>query len=156
MTSNPVHQPLIISEVLNLQPASASRCDRRLLHSALVGIFRPWVFRRVRLMIRNPIAALFTGSAFMSVVTTSALAITIGSTLVDYQGDQLLSALVTLVLVIGVVQLAAGLLLLGYLVRYVSNALMTGFLGGLGVLIVLSQLGDLTGYSTEFSNQVIL
>ena len=107
-------------------------------------------------MIRNPIAALFTGSAFMSVVTTSALEITIGSTLVDYQGDQLLSALVTLVLVIGVVQLAAGLLLLGYLVRYVSNALMTGFLGGLGVLIVLSQLGDLTGYSTEFSNQVIL
>jgi SulP family sulfate permease len=32
---------------------------------------------------------------------------------------------------------------------------MTGFLTGLGVLIVLSQLGDLTGYSSEFSNKVV-
>jgi len=32
---------------------------------------------------------------------------------------------------------------------------MTGFLSGLGVLIVLSQLGDLTGYSSEFSNKVV-
>ena len=39
------------------------------------------------LMIGTPVAALFTGSAFMSVVTTSAMAITIGTTLVNYQGD---------------------------------------------------------------------
>jgi SulP family sulfate permease len=63
--------------------------------------------------------------------------------------------LVTIALVIGIVQLVAGLLRLGFLVRFVSNAVMTGFLSGLGVLIVLSQLGDLTGYSSEFSNKVI-
>ena len=105
------------------------------------------------LMIGTPIAALFTGSAFMSVVTTSAMSITIGSALVGFQGDQI-SALVTIALVIGVVQLLAGLLRLGFLVRFVSNAVMTGFLSGLGVLIVLSQLGDLTGYDSEFSNKV--
>jgi SulP family sulfate permease len=106
------------------------------------------------LMIGTPIAALFTGSAFMSVVTTSAMAITIGTALGGYQGQEQISALVTIALVIGAVQLMAGLLKLGFLVRFVSNAVMTGFLSGLGVLIVLSQLGDLTGYSSEFPNKV--
>jgi SulP family sulfate permease len=106
------------------------------------------------LMIGTPIAALFTGSAFMSVVTTSAMAITIGTPLGGYQGQDQIAALVTIALVIGVVQLLAGLLRLGFLVRFVSNAVMTGFLSGLGVLIVLSQLGDLTGYDSDFSNKV--
>ena len=106
------------------------------------------------LMIGTPIAALFTGSAFMSVVTTSAMAITIGTALGGYQGQEQLQALVTVALVIGVVQLMAGLLRLGFLVRFVSNAVMTGFLSGLGALIVLSQLGDLTGYDSAYSNKV--
>jgi len=91
----------------------------------------------------------------MSVVTTSAISITIGTELGGYQGQELIPALVTIALVIGVVQLAAGLLRLGFLVRFVSNAVMTGFLSGLGVLIVLSQLGDLTGYVSEYSNKVV-
>jgi SulP family sulfate permease len=107
------------------------------------------------LMIGTPVAALFTGSAFMSVVTTSAMAITIGTTLGGYQGQNQISALITIAIVIGVVQLLAGLLRLGFLVRYVSNAVMTGFLSGLGVLIVLSQLGDLTGYSSDFASKVV-
>jgi MFS superfamily sulfate permease-like transporter len=32
---------------------------------------------------------------------------------------------------------------------------MTGFLVGIAVLIVLGQLGDLTGYDSEFSNKVL-
>src|SRR5512139_1551401 len=106
------------------------------------------------LMIGTPIAALFTGSAFMSVVTTSAMCITIGAAMVNYTGEEQLPALVTIALVIGIVQLLAGLLRLGFLVRFVSNAVMTGLLSGLGVLVVLSQLGDLTGYSSEYSNKV--
>jgi SulP family sulfate permease len=43
---------------------------------------------------------------------------------------------------------------LGALVRFVSNAVMTGFLNGVGVLIVLSQLSDLTGYQSSFLNRV--
>lgn len=59
----------------------------------------------------------------------------IGAKLVNYQGEQLMPALVTIALVIGIVQLLAGLLRLGFLIRFVSNAVMTGFLSGLGVLI---------------------
>ena len=107
------------------------------------------------MMIGTPIAALFTSSAFMTVGTTSAMAITIGPALTGYQGEEQIAALVTIALVIGFVQVMAGLLRLGFLVRFVSNAVMTGFLSGLGVLIILSQLGDLTGYSSEFSNKVV-
>jgi SulP family sulfate permease len=39
--------------------------------------------------------------------------------------------------------------------RYVSNSVMIGFLTGVSVLIVLSQLGDFTGYSSEYGNKVL-
>ena len=56
---------------------------------------------------------------------------------------------------VGLFQLAAGLLRLGRLTRYVSNAVMTGFLTGLGALIVLSQLGEVTGVHSEASHRIM-
>jgi SulP family sulfate permease len=100
------------------------------------------------LMIGTPIAALFTGSAFMSVVTTSAMGIAVRDALTGYQGEQQIKALVTVALVVGLFQVAAGLLRLGFLTRFVSNSVMTGFLSGVALLIVLSQLGDMSGYSS--------
>jgi SulP family sulfate permease len=50
--------------------------------------------------------------------------------------------------------LVFGLLKLGLLVRFVSNAVMTGFLSGLGVLTILGQVGDLTGFYSEAGNKV--
>ena len=55
---------------------------------------------------------------------------------------------------VGVIQLLAGLFRLGFIVRFVSNSVMTGFLNGVAVLIILGQLGDLTGYRSPFSNNV--
>ena len=103
------------------------------------------------LMIGTPIAALFTGSAFMSVVTTSAMGIAVRDALTGYQGEQQIKALVTVALVVGLFQVAAGLLRLGFLTRFVSNSVMTGFLSGVALLIVLSQLGDMSGYSSAAS-----
>jgi len=51
--------------------------------------------------------------------------------------------------------LLAGLFRLGFLLRFVSNAVMTGFLNGVAVLIILGQLGDLTGFRSAFSNNVV-
>jgi SulP family sulfate permease len=58
------------------------------------------------------------------------------------------------VLLVGLFQLAAGLLRLGDVLRFVSNAVMTGFLNGVAVLIILGQLGALTGYHSPFSSNV--
>ena len=50
--------------------------------------------------------------------------------------------------------IVAGVLKLGSLLRFVSNAVMVGFVSAVGVNIMLSQLADLTGYDAEGSNRV--
>ena len=51
--------------------------------------------------------------------------------------------------------LAAGLLRLGSILRFVSNAVMVGFLSAVGVNIVLGQLANFTGYQAQGSNRVV-
>ena len=53
-------------------------------------------------------------------------------------------ALFRLAVLTGVVMLAAGLLQLGSLLRFVSNAVMVGFINAVGVNIILGQLANLT------------
>jgi SulP family sulfate permease len=106
------------------------------------------------LMVAVPVGALFTGSVFMNVSSTGALSVAAGSALATIPVDQRMSALAMLVLLVGVIQLVAGLLRLGFMVRFVSNSVMTGFLNGVAVLIILGQLGDLTGYSSPFAGPV--
>jgi SulP family sulfate permease len=93
-------------------------------------------------------------SVFMNVSTTGALAVAAGVVLVDLPAGQRAEALVVLVLLVGAIQLLAGVFRLGFLIRFVSNAVMTGFLNGVAVLIILGQLSDLTGYRSGFSNRV--
>jgi SulP family sulfate permease len=106
------------------------------------------------LMVAVPVGAIFSSSVFMNVSSTAALSVAAGVVLVDVPADQRMAALGVLVLLVGVMQLAAGLLRLGFLVRFVSNAVMTGFLNGVAVLIILGQLSDLTGYDSGYSNRV--
>ncbi len=106
------------------------------------------------LMVAVPIGAVFSSSVFMNVSTTGALAVAAGVVLVEFPAGQRVETLVVLVLLVGAIQLLAGLLRLGTLIRFVSNAVMTGFLNGVAVLIILGQLSDLTGYQSSFSNRV--
>ena len=106
------------------------------------------------LMVAVPIGAIFTSSVYMNVSTTSALSVAAGAGLAGFPTDQRAGALAILVLLMGVFQLLAGLFRLGFLTRFVSNAVMTGFLNGIAVLIILGQLGDLTGFSSRFGNSV--
>jgi len=64
-------------------------------------------------------------------------------------------ALFTLSILTGIVMLAAGLLKLGSALRFVSNAVMVGFISAVGVNIILGQLADLTGYHAQGANRVI-
>src|SRR5271165_7169991 len=106
------------------------------------------------LMVAAPVGAIFTGSVYMNVSTTAALSVAVGAGLADIPASQRVEALVVLTLLVGVIQLLAGLFRLGFLIRFVSNAVMTGFLNGVAVLIILGQLSDLTGYKSAFSNRV--
>jgi SulP family sulfate permease len=106
-------------------------------------------------MIGTPLGAFFGSSAFMNVAATSALAITAGSAVAGYSEDARASAITTLALLTGVVMLIAGLLKLGRLLRFVSNSVVIGFLTGVSINVILSQLGDFTGYASEYSNKVV-
>lgn len=106
------------------------------------------------LMVSVPVGAMFSSSVFMNVSTTGALSVAAGAVLIDFPPGQRAEGLVVLVLMVGVFQLLAGLFRLGFVIRFVSNAVMTGFLNGVAVLIILGQLSDLTGYQSSFSNRV--
>ena len=99
--------------------------------------------------------SLFTSSAFMAVQATGAMAIVIADVPVVHSADDPAQALFTLSVLTGVVMLAAGLLRLGSVLRFVSNAVMVGFISAVGVNIILGQLANLTGYKAAGANRVV-
>ncbi len=107
------------------------------------------------LLIATPVAALFTSSVYMNVSTTSALSVAAGDALSTVPAAARPANLVTLVLLMGLFQILAGILRLGRLVRFVSNAVMVGFISGVAALIILGQVNDFFGYQSSFDNKVL-
>lgn len=108
------------------------------------------------LMVGTPLAALTLSSQYMFVANTGAIAVAVGDALGGYQGtEQQVTALVTLTLMVGLFQLLLGVLKLGWITRYVSNAVLVGFMTGIAFLIILGQIPNLTGFESQFSNKVI-
>ena len=91
----------------------------------------------------------------MAVQATGAMAIVIADVPAVHSADDPARALFTLSVLTGVVMLAAGFLRLGSVLRFVSNAVMVGFISAVGVNIILGQLANLTGYKAEGANRVI-
>ena len=92
------------------------------------------------------IAALLTGSSYLKVMLSNILAISIYPVLVPVPEAEIPATLFVLTLLVGIFQLALGLIRAGSLTRFISNAVLTGFITGGGLLIILGQLGNFTGY----------
>jgi SulP family sulfate permease len=107
------------------------------------------------MILATPIGAFFTSSEMMHISTTSALSLAVASSLVGMSPDMKLQAVYMLAFMVGVIQITLGLLKLGSLVRFVPFSVMTGFLNGVAILIILGQFRDFTGYSSPFSNRVM-
>lgn len=101
------------------------------------------------LMVGMPIAALFSSTRKMMYDATSAMTLVAVAGMASMSPDDRLESLIVITLIAGVFQIVLGVLGLGFLTRFVSNSVMTGFLTGIAVLIILGQLWDLTGYSGE-------
>jgi SulP family sulfate permease len=99
--------------------------------------------------------AFFTSSSFMAVQATGAMAIIVADVGAIHGADNPDRALFTLSILTGLVMLGAGLLRLGSILRFVSNAVMVGFISAVGVNIVLGQLDNLTGYEGQGANRVL-
>lgn len=86
-----------------------------------------------------------TSTKLMVITTTSAAALAAGSAVADIPEEDRSGALILLTLMAGVVMVAAALLRLGRYTRFVSHSVMTGFLTGIAVNIVLGQVPGLAG-----------
>lgn len=98
--------------------------------------------------------ALATSSVVMSVQATGAMAVIL-SDVPGLTGPGATTALATLTVLTGVIMLAAGIARLGTLVRYVPNAVLTGFVNAVAANIVLAQLADATGYRSDAANRIL-
>jgi SulP family sulfate permease len=98
--------------------------------------------------------ALVTSSSFMAIQGTGAMAMIVADVPAVHDAGNPERALFTLSVLTGVVMLAAGLLKLGSILRFVSNAVMVGFINAVGVNIILGQLANFTGYDAEGPNRI--
>ncbi len=80
------------------------------------------------------------GRPGMISAATAATAVLMVTLVRDHGLEYLLAATV----LAGVLQIVAGLLKLGYLMRFVSRSVMTGFVNALAILIFMAQLPELT------------
>jgi SulP family sulfate permease len=106
-------------------------------------------------LIGTIVGAAVTSSAFMVVQGTGAMAMIIADVPSLHSIDDQSSAVATLAILTGAVMLVAGALKLGSLLRFVSNAVLVGFMNAVGVNIVLGQLSNLTGYAAPGGNRVV-
>lgn len=123
-----------------------------LANGLLVGV-NP-IFGLYATMVGPLVGGLFSSTRLMVVTATAAASLTAGQALAPVAPEARESALFLMVLVVGLLQVAAGLLRLGRLTRFVSFSVTTGFLTGVAVLLVLSQLPTLAGYEAEGGNRI--
>lgn len=123
-----------------------------LANGVLVGV-NP-VFGLYATMVGPLVGGLLSSTRLMVVTTTAAASLTAGQALVGVPAGLREGALFLMVVLVGLIQVTAGLLGMGRLTRFVSFSVTTGFLTGVAVLLVLSQLPTVTGVEAEGSNRV--
>ncbi len=106
-------------------------------------------------IVATMVASLSTGTVLMMSTLTSAIALATGSVLQNagIQDSQMPGALFTVTFLVGAIMFVLGILRLGSIVNFVSNAVMTGFVAGASLLIILGQEHHLTGYSPAGADQ---
>lgn len=123
-----------------------------LANGLLVGV-NP-IFGLYATMAGPLVGGLFSSTRLMVVTATAAASLTAGQALAPLSPEAREGALFLMVVMVGLIQLGAGFLRLGRLTRFVSFSVTTGFLTGVAVLLVLSQLPTLAGYEAEGGNRV--
>src|SRR3954470_7754186 len=97
------------------------------------------------------IYALFCTSRHISTGPSSSLAAVAGGAVLvtDLDGEQAAELVAAITLVTGVLFLLVAVLRLGWLSRFLSKAVITGFLAGAAIDVVIGELPKLTGTSSE-------
>jgi SulP family sulfate permease len=106
-------------------------------------------------MIGPFVGGVASSAQLMVVTTTAAASLTASQSLSGVPPDRRAAALFALVVLAGIFLVIAGVIGLGRLTNFVSYSVLTGFLAGISILLVLSQLPTVTGYAAVGSNRVL-
>ena len=98
--------------------------------------------------------ALAVSSTFLVVQGTGAMALIVAEVDVLQASANPTVLLATLAILTGALMILAGVLRLGRVLRFVSNAVMVGFMSAVGVNIILGQLPNLTGFAAAGANRL--
>ncbi len=90
------------------------------------------------------VASLFRSSRHLVAGPTNAVSLLVGSAFAAGMSEDPAAVAVTLALMVGVLQLSAGILRLGSLVDFISGAVVQGFVTGAAILIGVGQLAHAT------------
>lgn len=100
--------------------------------------------------------AILSPSRFITNAPTNVLMLLVASGLASLNTENPVQYLFAMTILIGLFQIAFGVLKLGGLTRFLSNAVMVGFIVGAGLLIILGQLDHMVGYDTHAAAAPIL
>ncbi|HZP27437.1 MAG TPA: sulfate permease [Acidimicrobiia bacterium] len=129
-----VPQSMAYAQIAQLPPVVG-------LYASVVPLLVYAIFGRSRQLSVGPLASI----SILSAVGVAKLAPT---------GTARFVALAaTLALLVGIVHISIGVLRLGFVMRFLSEPVMTGFLAAVGILLMATQLGPLTGVSVPNSSR---
>ncbi|MGW5237740.1 SulP family inorganic anion transporter [Monashia sp. NPDC004114] len=121
---------------------------------ASIGGFNP-VLGLYSGMVPTTVGSLFSRTVLMTTTLTSAIALTSQSVLSSAHLDpDDINNVATLTVLVGAIMVVFGLLRLGSVMSFVSNAVMTGFTSGIALQIVAGVLDDATGYKPDAHNTI--
>jgi sulfate permease, SulP family len=109
-------------------------------------------------MVPVAVTASASGTVLLISTLTSSIALTVGGVLdsASYSGEQVSQAAFTMALLVGAMLTLIGVFRLGRIVNYISNSVLTGFVLGIAVLIIVGKFPDIFGYDpTGYSNKVV-
>ena len=143
----------LISDLLAGLTGAVAGAPQAMAFAVIAGVSP--VYGLYTAIISTIVGALVGSSVYMTVGPTNALALIVGTTLLRFDDGSDVERMFILTLMVGVFQTTFGLLRLGNVTRFVSNAVMTGFISGAMVLIMLGQLGHFTGYNSDASGGIL-
>lgn len=106
-------------------------------------------------MIGPFVGGLFSSTQLMIINNTSAVSLVAGQSLLGLSSAGRESALFLMVVLTGALSIVLGALRLGQLTRFVSYSVMAGFLAGIAVVLILSQLPTVAGTGSEGANPIM-
>ena len=129
-----VPQSMAYAQIAQLPPVVG-------LYASVVPLLVYAVFGRSRQLSVGPLASI----SILSAVGIAKLA--------PSGTQQFVALAATLALLVGIVHISIGVLRLGFVMRFLSEPVMAGFLAGVGILLMCTQLGPLTGVSVPNSSR---